>query len=852
VLAEFVLDPGFSSCSSLTRVFCGGEPLSGDLAAGVAGVLGAGLFNLYGLAEACVDVTGWRYERRDDGLMPIGRPADNTRVYVLDGRLRPVPAEVAGELYLAGAGLARGYLGRAGLTAERFVACPFGGGGERMYRTGDVVRWDREGQLVFVGRADEQVKIRGFRIELGEIETVLTGHAGVARTVAVARGDQAGDRRLVAYVVLAAGVSGLDPAVLRRYASEVLPDYMVPSAIVVLDALPLMAGGRIDRAALPPPDLPEGVSHRGPRDRQEETLCTVIADVLGLERVGIDDGFFDLGGDSVLAIKLVSRARAAGLALSLKDVFQHQSVAGLVSANAVESLADPTEETGGVGGVMLTPAMCQLLESTDGADGISQSRVLVAPVGLETGDLHAVVQAVLDRHDMLRARLRREADGWALATQAPGSVRAEECVLTVDVSGLDNAEVRRVLAEQAVEASEWLAPESGAMVRVVRLDAGSADGWMLWVIHALVVDEASWRIVAADAAAACRAVEAGQNPALEPVPASFRRSAEQIARDAADPARVAELPLWRQILRTPDPLLGRRRPDQMLDTTAARRSLTEALSPDWAQPLLTDVLAAFYARIDDVLLAGLAVAVDEWRRGRGPASGTAVLLDVAGSGRGETVPGMDLSRTVGRSTCVYPARLDPGSLSWSQVCSDGSTLSRAVKQIKEQLRAVPHDGTGFGMLRYLNPVTRGDLAGLGTPQIGFAYLGRSEARSAAGTAWDPAHLGDGGLPGDGRLPGGIGPALPPTHVVELTAMTVDMDDGPHLLATWRWPHDVLDERDVRELAGLWFTALRSVVTHTGGRDAGGHTPSDFSLAALTQADIDDLDRLFESTDGDSK
>jgi amino acid adenylation domain-containing protein/non-ribosomal peptide synthase protein (TIGR01720 family) len=852
LLAEFALDPGFSSCSSLTKVFCSGESLPEGLAADVTGVLGASLYNLYGPAEASVDVTAWRYERRDDGLVPIGSPVHNTRVYVLDGRLQPVPPGVPGELYITGAQLARGYLHLAALTAERFIACPYGDPGERMYRTGDVVRWSPDGQLMLVGRTDNQVNMRGFRVELGEVETVLAAHAGVARAVAVAREDQAGDRRLVAYVVLEAGVSGLDPAVLRRYASEVLPDHMVPSAIVVLDALPLIADVRIDRAALPAPDLPEGVSHRGPRDRQEETLCTVIADVLGLDRVGIDDGFFDLGGDSVLAIKLVSRARAAGLVLSLKDVFQYQSVAGLVSANAVESTADPTEETGGVGDVMLTPAMRQLLESTDGTDGISQSRVLVAPAGLETANLHAVVQAVLDRHDMLRARLRREADGWVLAAQAPGSVRAEECVLTVDISGLDNAEVRRVLAEQAVEASARLAPESGAMVRVVRLDAGSADGWMLWVIHGLVVDEASWRIVAADAAAACRAVAAGQNPVLEPVPASFRRTAERIARDAADPARAAELLLWRQILRTPDPLLGRRRPDQTLDTTAARRSLTEELSPDWAQPLLTDVLAAFYARIDDVLLAGLAVAVDEWRRGRGPANGTAVLLDVAENGRGETVPGTDLSRTVGRFTCVYPARLDPGSLSWPQVCSDSSALSRAVKQIKEQLRAVPHDGIGFGMLRYLNPVTAGELAGLGTPQIGFAYLGRCEARSAAGTACDPAHLGDGGLPGDGRLPGGVGPDLPPTHVVELSAMTVDMDDGPHLLATWRWSPEALDERDVRELAGLWFTALRSVVTHTGGRDAGGHTPSDFSLAALTQADIDDLDRLFESTDGDGK
>ncbi|MFD7257554.1 amino acid adenylation domain-containing protein [Streptomyces sp. NPDC059874] len=340
MLQVFVQEPAAAGCTGLRRVVCSGEALPEELQKQFLSLLPqVGLHNLYGPTEASVDVTAWECGAAP-GPVPIGRPVWNTRTYVLDAALRPVAPGVPGELYLAGRQLARGYLGRAALTAERFTADPYGPAGSRMYRTGDLARWTPDGVLQYLGRTDDQVKIRGFRVELGEIEASLTGHDSVASAAVLAREDRPGDKTLVAYVVAESGAAPIADE-LREHVAGLLPAHMVPAAFVVLDTLPVTANGKLDRKALPVPDLGAAVTDRAPRTPREEQLCALFAEVLALPRVGIDDNFFHLGGHSLLIMRLAGRIRdTLGAELTIRTMFEAPTVAQLAERLGTDTLDD--------------------------------------------------------------------------------------------------------------------------------------------------------------------------------------------------------------------------------------------------------------------------------------------------------------------------------------------------------------------------------------------------------------------------------------------------------------------------------------------------------------------------------
>jgi aspartate racemase len=828
-------------------VIFGGEELSPGRLTGWFRRHGPGgpeLVNMYGITETTVHVTHAAPDSASGqgGSSVIGRPLPGVRVFVLSRRLRPVPPGMVGELYVAGTGVARGYVRRAALTGERFVACPFGSAGERMYRTGDLGWWRADGALVFAGRADDQVKVRGFRVEPGEVAGALAGHPGVAQCAVVVREDVPGDRRLTGYVVPAADGPAQTGLELRRWLAGRLPEFMVPAAIAVLEALPLTPHGKLDKAALPAPaaGAVPGQAARGPRDAAEEALCGLFAEVLGVrpDQVGTEQGFFELGGDSILAIQLVSKARRAGLAVAMADVFRRQTVAALASVariagNRQAPGAAPAQEAGsGVGAMPLTPIMAWLRETGGPVENACQSVLVQVPADLGRDRLARALQAVLDQHDALRLRLARRGADWELAIAPPGSTAAGDCVRQADIGGFAEQTQRELIAVAGAAARRRLNPATGVNVQAVWFDRGPAEhGLLLLVIHHLAVDGVSWRILLPDLAAAWTAVAHGREVRLDPVGTSLRWWADQLAAAAVEPGLTQrELAFWQDTLANPEPLLAAGPPGRAVGGASSMRSLTVSLPAEVTRSVLTRAPAAFRGRVNDVLLAALAAAVAWWRQRPGWDGRPAVLVDVEGHGReDDMVTGADLSRTVGWFTSLFPVRLDPGAADWSGICAGGPAAGMLVKRVKEQLRAIPAHGMGYGMLRYLNPRTGPALARLARPQLGFNYLGRFGSGGETAGDWllvpEAAALGRGA-------------AL--AHAVELDAVAMDSAGGPVLHATWSWAEELLSSDEVAGLAGAWFAALRGIAAYADG-GGGGWTPSDVPLVRIAQEDLDELE-----------
>ncbi|MGW5289904.1 non-ribosomal peptide synthetase, partial [Rhodococcus pyridinivorans] len=609
----------------LAVIATGGEACSPELVSRWAVDLPDGtrrsFFNAYGPTESTV-ASNISEPLAPGARVVMGRPVRGMAVHVLDDRLRPVPVGVPGELYLSGVQVARGYHNRSALTAERFVADPFGAPGDRMYRTGDLVRWvDESGVVEYVGRADEQVKIRGFRIELGEVEAALARAEGVAQSVAVVRRDDRAGDRLVGYVVAEPGVD-LDPTAVTEAAAAFLTAYMVPAAVVVLDAIPLTPGGKLDRKALPEPVF-ETAQFRAPTTELETLLAEVYADVLGVDRVGVDDSFFALGGDSIMSIQLVSRAKARGVVFTPRDVFEQKTVEALATVAVLGAAEDDVvlEELpgGGVGWMPLTPIARFMVERPGGHRRFSQKFVVEVPAGIARDDVVATLVGLLDRHDVLRARMIRDERGWGLDIRETGTVDVDALVHRVVVDPDVDADALVEIGSAELDAALGrLDPSAGVMLQFVWLDFGPArSGRMVIVAHHLVIDGVSWRIIVPDLVTAGAQVASGQTVALQPAGTSMRRWAHALVDEANDPARMAELAHWESVLATEDPLLGRRRIDPVVDTESTVRRMTVRVPAEVTEALLTSVPKVFRGGVNDGLLAALALAVARWRRDRG-------------------------------------------------------------------------------------------------------------------------------------------------------------------------------------------------------------------------------------------
>ncbi|MGW1198620.1 amino acid adenylation domain-containing protein, partial [Streptomyces sp. NPDC002536] len=765
---------------------------------------GTVVVNAYGGTEATVDSTV--FVPTDEALdrsvfVPIGSPLPGTRVYVLDPAMQVVPVGVPGEIYIGGDGIGRGYHGRPDLTAERFLTSPFDAA-DRLYRTGDRARRLPGGELEFLGRADDQVKIRGFRIELGEVESAVLAHPDVENAAVVAHQGADGRRRLVAYLVTG---RELPTTELRTYLSGALPDYMVPAVFVPLEKLPLTPSGKVDRRNLPEPEVRTdhlGSEYVAPRTPAEEALAAVWADVLGVERVGIHDNFFDLGGDSILSIQVVSRARQAGLRLTSKLLFTHQTVAGL-AAVAGEISAEPAVTVPDTvsGEVELTPIQAWFLaeHTVDPHHYAMSVQVELAP-GTDAGLLERALSAVVAHHDALRMRYRREDGQWVQEYgDAPAGLLA--------VRPADEAD------DAALEAQRALNLTSGELVKAVFLPAEGekAEAPRLFLaVHHIVMDGVSWRVVLEDLATAYGQLAEGRPADLGAKTSSYQLWAERLSGHVRSGGLDDEIAHWKAVDPNNAPQLPTDKAGE--NVTAHERTVTVRLGGEETEALLHQVPAVYRTQINDVLLSALGRTLSRWV-GR-----ERVVLGLEGHGREELFEDVDLSRTVGWFTTHFPIALTlPGESGW------GATL----KSVKEQLRAVPGRGLGYDALRFLSePGTPGHaLHADRLPQISFNYLGQ----------WDGTTSRD-GLVRD-RLPA-LGLDHAPDEPRPYLLDVVGMVEGGALGFTWIYSGEVFDDTTIERLAGQLLDALREIVAHCLSEGSGGATPSDFPLAGLDQAGVD--------------
>jgi len=758
------------------------------------------VFDLYGPSE---DTTYSTWTRREaDGRANIGRPLKHTASYLLDAELQPVPQGIAAELYLAGAGITRGYLGRPAMTAEKYVPNPFASNGERLYRTGDLTRYQADGTLQYVGRIDHQVKVRGFRIELGEIEARLLQQDAV-RELAVLAQDGTNGQQLVAYIVpthadvLTGDVEAQSNLreVLKTGLRQHLPDYMIPSFLLFLDHLPLTPNGKLDRKALPAVDgSQQQREHIAPRSALEKSLAAIWQDVLAIDNVGLEDNFFELGGDSIVSMQVVSRARQAGILLSPKDLFQHQTIRSL--AQAARSGEQVSIDQGPASGaVALAPVQQWFFEQAiPERQHWNQSLLLVPRKALNVDALARALEHLLTHHDSLRLRYQHTENGWQQAYAVP---------TTESVLWQRQAQTTDQLNALCDEAQRSLDLQNGPLLRALLVTMADDSQRLLLVVHHLAVDGVSWRVLLEDLQQFYSGVAS-----TTPKTSSYQHWVARL--QAHRPVFEQRLEHWQTHLGAASGELPCDRPDGALENRFEEK-LELKLDTEQTRKLLQQAPAAYRTHVNDLLLTALARAVCRWS-GQG-----STLIQLEGHGREDLFDDIDLTRTVGWFTSLFPVNLSP--------CND---LGASIKTIKEQLRAIPDKGLSYGALRYLgNPTIRAGLAALPQPRITFNYLGQFDRQFDDTALFVPSTEGNGAAQD---------PSAPLGNWLTVEGQVY----GGELALSWGFSREMFDTATVQALVDTCAQELAALIDHCCTLEGQQATPSDFPLARISQAQLDTL------------
>ncbi|NJO81279.1 MAG: amino acid adenylation domain-containing protein [Blastochloris sp.] len=770
------------------------------------------LINNYGPTENTVVATWTPVVPDELGMPPIGRPVDRVELYVLDSRRQPVGAGVPGELHIGGASLARGYWKRPDLTAAAFVPDNVSGSpGALLYRSGDHVYWRDDAQLMFLGRMDVQVKVRGYRIELGEIEAAMQQHPDV-HEAAVVTYSSAGGNQLAGYVTPAT----VDAEAVRIYIGEQLPDYMVPQLLIAQEAIPLTANGKIDRQKLQnqaQQSTTQQMLYVTPRTEIEQTLSAIWGSVLGIDQVGIHDNFFALGGDSILSIQIIARASQHNLALTPRDVFEHPTIADLatVVGQGKKVLAEQGPVTGTV--PLLPIQQWFFKQSLPERHHFNQSVLLTVPPTISYNTLTQLVPALMQHHDVLRTRfIGTVTDDWTQLIDAPSDTHLPLTV--IDIQHLTASEQTDAILNECTIAQETLNLSDGPLLRLVYFNNGPTElGRLFIVIHHVVVDGVSWRILLEDLQLIFQQISQNQPVQLPPKTTSFKMWSERLQEWELSDQLAQEKSYWEALVSAPIPPLPLDYDTPRHEAIAATaESISVELSVSETLSLLQNVPPVYNTQINDVLLTALAQTLTVlYENDR-------IRIDMEGHGRVDAFDDIDLSRTVGWFTAKYPVLLNLHGLEdvGAQLCA-----------VKEQLRQIPHQGVGYGALRWYDSEDTDVLEPSVPIEVIFNYLGQFDQ------TFDDSQL-------FGSAPEATGPAeaetTPLTHLLNISGF---ISEG-QLVVNWLFSPDHHETSTIAWLADMFIQNLQNIVEHCTAPDVGKYTPSDFSLARMKPAELDNL------------
>ncbi|MCT6862747.1 MAG: amino acid adenylation domain-containing protein [Bacillus velezensis] len=795
--------------SGLSRLIIGGEALSPSHVNRVRKTLPhLSIWNGYGPTENTTFSTCFLIEQSYDHSIPIGRPVGNSTAYIINSRGTPQPIGVIGELCTGGDGVARGYFGRPELTEEKFVPNPFVPG-ERMYRTGDLARWLPDGTIEYAGRMDDQVKIRGYRVELGEIEAALRSLDGVKEAAVSVRTGQSGNKELIAYMSLQ---TDMDTEKVRSSLSKQLPNYMVPAYMMELEKLPLTPNGKLDRKNLPEPELALQTAYTAPRNELEEQLSVIWQEVLGTKQVGIEDSFFELGGDSIKALQVAARLGRYGWKMTASDLFRHPSIKELAPLiRKAERVIDqrPVE-----GDIPWTPVQHWFLsQRMENRNHFNQSVMMFSSDALHKQPLKQALEHLVIHHDALRITVSSENES---IRQINHGIQKDE-LYSLDIWDLSETDTwEREIEDEVAALQQRMDIEKGPLLKAGWFKTRSGD-YLFITVHHLAVDGVSWRILLEDLSAAYTHAVKGQPVQLPPKTDSFKQYAVRLSEYAKSSKLMREEEYWRFIEEETAAGLPYEKPQHQTGADSIRQTVSFTLTEEETSVLLQQVNRAYHTDTQDILLTAAALALRDWT------GGGRLRIAMEGHGREHIMPELDISRTVGWFTSMYPVLIDLNTA--------GAELGTAVKTVKDTLGRIPDKGIGYGILKYMTPPEQKTIRFRQAPEISFNYLGQFNDTEEQHT-FSLSGLASGH---------DITPTWQREQAVEMSAMAAQHK----LHFSLSYPPSRFRKETMEQLLQTLQQYLRDIMAHCTGKEEAEKTVSDFSSKTLTSDDLDSIASFVE-------